>query len=116
MAYSINGTTLFLQPTTGRWLERPIKGFDGSGHPIYVSTREFEMRWQLISMTDVEQIQGFFNIVAATGTAVVGLPEYNVAPYAFFSYSGCTLEEPMVGEFFEKHQTEVTLLIHNIRT
>lgn len=114
--YAINGTELLLQPTSGKWIDRPIKGFDGNGHPIYPAVREFELTWQLISMTDVAQLQTFFNSVSSTGTAVVDLPKWQTAPYQFYSYSGTTLGEPVISEFFEQHETDVSLLIYGIRT
>ena len=116
MVYKINGTELSLQPTSGRWVERGVQGFDGGGHPVYPAPREFELRWQLISATDSNQIQAFFNGVAATGTAVVDLPKYMESSYTFYSYSGCTLGEPSVGEFFQSHQSDLILIVHNIRT
>ncbi len=116
MPYKANGTEFSLQPTTGKWIDRAVKGFDGSGHPIYVATREFEIRWQLASMADVAQIQGFFDVVAATGTVVMELPQYATTPYAFLAYSGCTLSEPVSQEFFEEHGTDFVLIVHNIRT
>lgn len=115
-SYAIQGTDLSLQPTTGRWIDRPPKGFDGNGHPVYPGVREFELTWQLISMADIEQIQNFFNTVSSTGTVAVDLPQFNASPYQFYRYSGTTLGEPTLGEFFEKHETTVTMLIYGIRT
>jgi len=115
-SYAINGTDFLLQPTIGKWIDRPIKGFDGNGHPIYPAVREFQITWQLISMTDVTQLQTFFNTVSSTGTATVDLPKYQTSPYQFYSYTGATLGEPVIGEFFEQHEVDVSMMIYGIRT
>jgi len=114
--YAINGTELTLQPTEGRWMPRESLGFTGDGHPDYVGVREFELTWQLISANDVNQLQNFFDALGITGTAVVDIPKYRDANYKFESYSGCTLSEPQMSSYFEKHETDVTLLIYGIIT
>lgn len=114
--YAINGTELTLQPTTGRWLPRTELGFTGDGHPDYVGVREFEMNWQLISASDANQLQGFFDTLGITGTAIVDLPKYRNASYIFESYSGCTISEPQMDVYYEQHETSVTLLIYGIVT
>ena len=114
--YAINGTTLNLQPTTGRWIDRPVLGFTGNGHPEYPGVREFEIRWQLTDMSDANEIQGLFNALDVTGTAVVSLPKYKNTSWAYQDYSGCTLSEPSSNEYYEKHETEVVLMIYGIVT
>jgi len=114
--YAINGTTLLLQPTTGRWLPRDSIGFTGDGHPDYVGVREFEMKWQLISVNDANQLQGFFDTLGITGTAVVDLPKYRNAEYIFDSYSGCAISEPQMDVYYEQHESNITLLIYGIIT
>lgn len=114
--YAINGTTLSLQPTEGRWLERSSFGIDGNGHPIYSGVRQFELRFQLESMSDLQQIINSYNSVGATGTIVMDLPQWGAADFRFYSYSGCTLREPEYGPYFEEFNEDVTLLVMNIRT
>ena len=116
MAYTINGTTLTLQPTSGRWIDRPILGFSGNGHPEYAGVREFELRWQLSSRSDANQLQGLYDALNVTGTAAVGLPKYRTSTWEFYTYSGCTLGEPSSAEFFEKHETEIILMVYGIVT
>lgn len=112
--YAVQGTDLTLKPTQGRWLDRDVLGYDGDGHPIYPAVRSFEMSWQYISASDLSQIIGFYNQVQNTGTVAVDLPLWNGNPYQFNRYSGCVLEEPTVGAFFEGTISEVKLLVHNI--
>lgn len=116
MTYKINGVELDLQPTMGRWVPRKSLGMDGAGHPVYPSTRQFEMRWDLVYPSDFNTLQGYFNTVITTGTAVVDLPEYGASSYSFKSYSGCTLSEPDAGNYYTQHQTKVRLLVANITT
>jgi len=116
MVYKINGTTLLIEPTSGRWLSRNQFGIDGAGHPIYSPTRQFEINFGLLSPQEHNQLQGFFDNVITTGTAVVDLPEYGASSYTFKSYSGCTLREPEQGQYFVENLAEVRLLVTNIST
>ena len=116
MAYIINGTTLNLQPTAGRWLNRPVLGFTGNGHPEYPGVHEFEMRWQLSPMVDANEVYLLFKTLDVTGTATVSLPEYKGASWNFHEYSGTTLGEPSSAEYFEQHEQEITLIIYGIVT
>lgn len=115
-SYAFNGTNLTLQPTEGKWLERPAFGIDGSGHPIYPSVRDFEVYWGLISTSELQQIINVYNGVQNTGTCAVDLPQYGASQYIFTTYSGCTLREPSVGAYFEEYVTDVRLLILQVRT
>lgn len=114
--YAFNGTTLSLQPSSGKWSQRSSLGVDGAGHPIYPAVREFEITWDLISISDLQQINNAYNAVGNTGTVVVDLPKYGDSQYNFFSYSGCTLQEPQYDAYFEKYVQNVKLLVMNIRT
>lgn len=113
--YQINNTDITIQPTSGQWKSRDVLGIDGNGHPVYPPYYEFEMRWQLVDMNQVNQLQGFFNAIGRTGTASVNLPRYGYSDYIFRTYSGTVLQEPSYGVFFNEHQTDVTLLITKIR-
>ena len=115
MTYKINGTEITVQPSEGRWLPKEQLGYDGNGHPIYVGTRQFEMRWDLLDDDTVSQLQGFFNAVITTGSAVIDLPKFAVTPYAFYAYSGCVINNPDFGAYFVEHNQEVSLLISRIR-
>lgn len=115
-SYAINGTDLALQPTTGRWVTKQPLGFTGNGHPEYPGVREFEMRWQLSSMSDAQEIHNLFKQLDVTGTAAVDLPRYKYSDYEFYTYSGTTLGEPSSGEYFERHETEISLIIYGIVT
>ena len=116
MTYKVNGTEISTQPTTGRWMPRDSIGIDGNGHPIYVGVRRFELKWQLIDPATFNQLIGFYNSVAGTGSAVVDLPEYAKSTYAFYSYTGCIIEEPQIDAYFTQHHLNASLLITNIVT
>ena len=113
-SYAVQAVEFNLQPSRGRWLDRDVLGVDGGAHPVYPAVRSFEMSWQLINASDLAEIIGFYNQVQNTGTVAVDLPAWNGNPYQFQRYSGCTLSEPMVGEFFNEHTQEVRLLIYNV--
>lgn len=115
-SYAFNGVNLTLQPTSGKWKERSSYGIDGGGHPIYSSLRSFEMKWELISTSDAKQIIDVYNTTANTGTCVSCLPEWGNVDYSFKNYSGTTLQDPEVGEYFQGYIQSVSLLILNIRT
>ncbi len=115
-SYGFNGTNLTLQPTTGKYVERSSYGIDGGGHGIYPAVRNFELYWQLIDPADAQQIINFYNLVGSTGVVTSCLPQWGAADFRFTNYSGTTLMEPTVGEYFQGFITEVRMLILNVRT
>lgn len=116
MSYVINGTTLTLQPTTGKWDNRESIGVDGNGHAIYSGKRQFELRWGFMKMSEFNEILSLYDAIGSTGSAVVQLPKFDGTSYAFQEYSGCVLREPEVGEYFEMYVSDVRLLIVKINT
>lgn len=114
MPYAINGTSLTAQPESGEWKDRESIGIDGNGRPIYPGPREFEMKWGLISISDWQQLRTFFQAVGATGTVVASLPQYGASSWTFYSYSGCVLKEPQVGQYFEEYITDARLIVSKI--
>ncbi len=114
--YSINGTTLALQPTSGEWKDREAIGVDGNGHTVYSGYREFEMKWGFMSMSEFNELHGLFTAIGNTGTAVVSLPTYAGASWAFTEYSGTVLQEPKAGQYFEQYVGDVNLLVVKIRS
>jgi len=114
--YAVNNVNFTLPPTSGHWLERTNYGIDGEGHVLYPATRSFEMVWELISTDDASQIIGFYNAISSTGTSVVCLPDWGNSNFLFRNYSGCTLVEPTINEYFQGYITNMSLKILNIRT
>jgi len=114
--YYINGTELLLQPTSGKWMPRTQLGISGDGHAIYSGVREFELRFQLGTPEDYNQLITFFDTIQPTGTAVVTLPRFGYSTYEFFDYSGCILREAEAGTYFAEHQSDLILIVSNIRT
>lgn len=114
--YAVNGIDLLLKPTSGKWVERTQYGMDGGAHPVYAQNRSFELTWQLISPSDAQQIINFYNLVSNTGTVTACLPQWGAADFRFVNYSGTTLEEPRVGEYFMGFIQEVSLLVVNVNT
>lgn len=115
MAYSINGTDWTLQPTTGKWLPRALVGLDGNGRAIYEPLRSFEVTWQLSSPSEFDQILTWFDGIGSTGSYVVGLPQWSATTYAFYNYTGCFLQEPEMGAYFNQNLLQARMLITHIR-
>lgn len=116
--FGINGTEFIIQPSEGHWVARVPLAIDGAGHPIFPAVREFELDWDIIDTATWNQLQGFYNAVANTGTCVANLPGYGFAAFSFQSYSGCTIGEPEVaGDFITQdgYLQRVKLVIMNIR-
>jgi len=116
MPYRINGTEITLQPESGGWIDRASLGLDGNGHPIYPPTRQFELRWSFMSASEFNQLLGFYDLVGSTGTVVATLPRWHTGSYSFFDYTGCVLQEPSVGAYYEEYLTEVRLVVSSVRT
>jgi hypothetical protein len=116
MPFKINGTTITLQPTSHRWVNRDQMAIDGNQHPAYPGIRSYELKWELISASDWNQLQGFFNTVGVTGSVVATLPKFADSTYNFFDYTGCVLSEPQVNDYFEEHVSDVILVVSRIRT
>lgn len=115
MTYKINGTAIALQPTSGMWQDREELDIDGNGHSIYPAVREFELQWDLMSMSEFYQIENFYNNQGTTGTVVSELPCWLSGTYTFFGFTGTVLRDPIVGEYFEQYVKDVSMLIANIR-
>jgi hypothetical protein len=115
-SYGINGTDFTTQPTEHNWLERGAVDYALDGHIVYVGIRQYQFRWDTLSPSDYNQLLGFYNLVGSTGTVVVDLPQHNASDYRFYSYSGCTLQEPYYGGFFSEHIKDVTMIVEGIRT
>lgn len=114
--FAINGVELLAQPTEHKWVDRNSIGISGEARPVYPSVRQYELTWNFLSMEEFAQINTFYNSVASSGTVVADLPKWATYPYQFFSYSGCTLKEPTVGNFFVGYVSDVSLLILKVRT
>ena len=115
-SYAVNNTDLTLQPSEGQWLVRTDYGVDGGAHIIYAQPRQFELKWDLISPSDLKQIIDFYNSVGNTGVVTFCLPEWGASDFVFKNYSGTTLAEPEVGPYFQGYTQSVKLLVLNIRT
>lgn len=115
-SFAVNGTNLILPPTTSGWGARSELGIDGGGHPIYPAVREYEMTWGLAHPNDVKQLLDAYAICASTGTVVFDLPQWSADGYIFYSYSGCTMREPKVGDYFNEYIEDVKVNILMVRT
>jgi hypothetical protein len=114
-SYAINGVELSLQPSTANWVGRDKLGTDGNNRPIYPSIHSFEMKWELMPVSDLSRLINA-QLSSVTGSLVVDLPKWGDANYTFYSYSGTYVDEPEVGEYFVEHITNVRFLINNVRT
>ena len=115
MAIVINGTELSLQPSYHGWVSKTVLGTGGAGHPFHAAVQEYELNWELVPASDLNEIINLFNAIGTTGTAVVELPEYGGLSYTYKEYSGCIVNSPEISPYFEEHTTNVRLMITNIR-
>lgn len=115
-SFGVNGINFILQPTDSQWGNREELGIDGGGHPIYPAFREYELSWALARPEDVKQLIDVYRSVGNTGSATFDLPEWGADGYKFVSYSGCTMNEPKVGKYFNEYITDVKLTIMKVRT
>jgi hypothetical protein len=114
--YAINGTLIPTQPTTGRWLPRNNRGYDGNGRPVYSGVREFELKWQLIDPETAYVLQQYFDAVSTTGTVIIDLPYFLSGSNVFVSYTGCVLQEPQLGTYFTGYLQNLILIVSKIVT
>jgi len=114
--FAINGTSFQLNPSEHKWTARDNLGIDGNGHPIYPAFRQYEMSWDLAFPSDVKQLLDAYATVQNTGTVSFDLPKWGASDYIFHTYSGCTLQEPEVGGYFQGTIQDVKLLIMKVNT
>ena len=57
----------------------------------------------------------FINPLGNTGTAIFDLPQWGAPDYMYYGYSGCTMQEPTVGDYFNGWITDVRLIIMKVR-
>lgn len=115
MPYKLNGIELQVQPTTGQWIAKDIFGIAGDGRAMYPGVRQFELRWQTLDPSGTAQLQNFY-LMGTTGTMVADLPKYADPAYGFYSYTGVSVHEIELDEYFNGYYLGVVLLITNVRT
>ena len=114
--FAFNDVNLNQIPTDHHWSERTQYGVDGSAHPVYPRVRSYEMVWNLISTENAKQILDVYNTVGNTGTVTTCLPQWGANGYEFRNYSGTTLSEPVMGNYFQGYLEDFRLLILNVVT
>lgn len=114
-SFAINGVKLDLQPSEFQWQEPELINRDGNGRAVYPAFRSFVMKWGIMSTSELAQLVNYFNYTAATGTAVLDLPQWGNSGYYFYSYSGTYMNHPTVGMYFNQYVQDVELLITGIR-
>ena len=92
----------------------PPEEFDET---VRSGVREYELKWQLVNVSDYAQLVTFFDSIGNTGTVFIDLPKFGSSTYVFQTYSGCYIREPEAGQYFAgTGQQEVLVLVTNIRT
>ena len=116
-SYAVNGSKFLLQPSTAGWNDRDNLGFDGGGHIIYPPLRSFSVQWGLAHPNDVAQLIDVYNSIGNTGTVVFDLPKWkSTSEHYSESYSGCTMSEPKMGNYFNGYIEDVSFQIFKIVT
>ncbi len=114
-SFGVNGVNFILQPTTSGWDARNELGIDGNAHPIYPAYRTYTLKWGLASPADVQQLVDVYESISYTGTAEFDLPMWGADGYKFVTYSGCTMAEPTIGEYYNEYITNVVVKILKVR-
>ena len=112
--YKINGIEI-ADPTSGEWVNPRQLGNTGSGRVVYPPLREFRLQWNLISVADLDEIRDEWQKDQITGSVTVDLPDLKAGSYVFRTFSGCHLEEPEIGEYFQEYVMDVVLVVVAIR-
>lgn len=113
----INGTSIPIQPSDHRWVDRDQIGTDGNGRAIYTLYREYEIKWDLLSMSEWNDLNNYFLSIGQTGTVNVDLPKYPPsAIYQFQTYSGTILREITYSGYYENYIKDAKMLIARVRT
>jgi hypothetical protein len=115
MTVKIQSTTLLQQPTSVTWNQPESKGKNGFGAGIYSAFKSCELAWDFLSVDAFNQLTTFYGLAGITGTVSVTLPKFGAATYVDYTYSGCVVDAPTVGELFEQHYSGATLVIRKIR-
>jgi hypothetical protein len=112
--YKINGIEV-ADPMSGEWVPNRPLDTSGEGRPVYSPLREFRIRWNLMSIADLDELRDEWEKDQATGTVTVDLPDLKQSSYAFRTFSGCHLEEPQAGQYFEQYASDIVLVVTSIR-
>lgn len=113
MGYKFNGVELRTYPTESQWQKRKVLATDGNGQPIYDPARSCELKWDLISVNDFDQLNSAYRGQGISGT-VVDLPKWSGNSWQYQSYTGCVINEPEVGAYFETYVSKVVLLVSKV--
>lgn len=112
--FGINGTVFSQQPTEHHWADRESLGIDGNGNSVYVSPRQYEMKWDLVDTEVFTEMYAYFTAQGVTGTVTATLPKWNATPYQMYNYSGCIIREFTYDNWFENYYSNVKLTITRI--
>lgn len=115
MTVKINGTTLTAQPTSITWVQKEPKYRNGLGAPIYAAFKDVELRWDYINSAAFQQLSTLAGSNGITGTSTLTVPKFVNATYVDYTYSGCIVNAPTVGELFEEHYSGVTMIVTKVR-
>jgi len=114
--YAVNNVNFITRPSDGKWLERKVLGYDGSGHGVYPQVRSYELDWDFVDIATWNQITSAYVTASVTGSLVVDLPQYNRADFYFTSYSGVTMDEPSMDFYFVGNVSKMKVVFNNIIT
>lgn len=115
MSYKIGGTELTLQPSVGVWIVPDPLGIGISGMARYPQVYQYELSWDLMPMSDFNQVYEMYQNQSLTGTYVVELPDMASNTWEYREFSGTIIDHPIVEQYFMDHLENVSLRIRNIR-
>lgn len=112
--YKLNSIEI-ADPTSGEWAVPRSLGYTGSGRVVYPPLREFRLQWNLMSIADLDEIRDEWRKDQVTGSVTADLPDLAASSYVFRTFSGCHLQEPEIGEYFQEYVMDVVLVVTAIR-
>jgi hypothetical protein len=112
--FKVNGVALLIQPSDTQWLPRKELGVDGFNRKIYEPVYSYQLSFDVLSQAQFYQLLAFWQLMATQTTVTADLPDKTASTYTFKTYTGCTVDEPQVGAYFQNNQLSIKVTIRNI--
>jgi len=113
-AFKINNNTL-PSPVSHRWIIPEDKGFNGSGQRLYTPYFNYEISWSFLTQSEFQNIYNIWLGYYNSGTASVDLPQFNSSSYAFTTYTGVTIDHPVVNAYRENYVEDIKITIRRVK-
>lgn len=113
--YQINGVDFPTIPSEGSWGQRKQLGVDGFNRAIYEPTYNFQISFDALTQEEYIELYNFWLLMSSNITVSVTIPQKDATTYDFATYTGCVIDEPAVGPYYQGYQMSVKIVIRSIR-